>query len=165
MCGAPGSGKSHIAKKLYGHLPILDPDNFIDGEWSREKANDAWDIIHDKIANYTSINLEFVVDSSQRHMVSRRYLTQYIRQVAPSYEVICVCVKTSLPTCHKRNMERDRMIPEKVLDGYWTDIYEYGPTRNDGFDWVVVVDGEDYKGNKSETWTTKERWPEGWYRA
>lgn len=164
MCGPIGSGKSFIAHSLYKHLPILNPDDYVENEeWTREKSNEAWDLIHEKIKNLTSINIEFVVDSAQALQISRRRLTQYIRQVAPGFEIVCVFVKTPLEECKRRNRLRRRTVPEKQLEEYYNTIMSNPPSRDDGYDRVVVVDNTTYPGNNTALWRTKEPWPERWY--
>ena len=166
MCGPIGSGKTFVADSLYGHLPRLNPDNFMPDdqiEWTRRASNSAWDTIHEKIKDYTSINLDFVVDSSQALQISRRRLTQYIRQVAPSYSIVCVFVKTPFEQCRIRNSYRDRVVPEKQLAEYYENIMNNPPSRRDGYDRIIVVDNKEYSGNTLSLWKTKERWPKDWY--
>lgn len=165
ICGPIGSGKSYIANKLYSHLPIFDPDNYTDKleDWSRKGSNAAWDLIHEKIKNYSSINLSFVVDSAQALRISRRRLTQYIRQVAPVYKIVCVFVKSPFEECRRRNKQRVRVVPDDTFKEYYDTVMNEPPSRDDGYDDVVVVDNSEYAGNNKELWTTKELWPTGWY--
>lgn len=167
ICGPVGSGKTYIANSLYGHLPQLNPDNFMDTEsnWSRKESNSAWDKLHEKIENYAAINMEFVVDSAQALQLSRRRLTQFIRQVAPQYKIVCVFVKAPFEECKKRNQQRIRVVPNDQLREYYDTIINNPPSRADGYDRVVVVDNTEYSGNTDELWMTQEEWPKDWYHV
>jgi len=166
MCGPIGSGKSHVAKTLYGHLPQLNPDDLMPkGEWTREKSNAAWDEIHRRIEAMVGIGLEFVVDSAQALQVSRRRLTQYIRQVAPSYKIVCVFVNTPYKKCARNNRLRDRVVPEDKLKEYYDNVMNSPPSRDDGYDEVIVVNNALYSGNYGEVWKSEKPWPEGWYHV
>ena len=167
MCGPIGSGKSYVADALYRHMPILNPDDHMpEGEeWTRKASNQAWDRIHRLIREYAGINIEFVIDSSQALRISRRRLTQYIRQVAPSYEIICVFVNAPFEECKKRNRLRRRTVSEKHLREYYDSVMKNPPSREDGYDKIVVVDNSPYPGNNDTLWKTSEPWPEEWYHV
>ena len=168
MCGPIGSGKTHIAKSLYGHLPHFNPDDFMPMdkvEWTRKDSNSAWDLVHSKIKEYSGINLDFVVDSAQALPISRRMLTQYIREVAPSYKIVCIFVKTPFGECLYRNSTRDRIVPKDKMLEYYNNVMDNPPSRADGYDTVVVVDNSAYYGNEVGLWKTKSRWPKGWYHV
>ena len=167
MCGPIGSGKSYVAESLYRHLPKLNPDDFMPKhqEWTRQGSNAAWDEVHTRIRKFSELNLEFVVDSAQALEVSRRRLCQYIREVAPQYDIVCVFVKTPFDQCMQRNATRERTVSGKQLKEYYNNIMDNPPSRADGYDKVVVVDNATYKGNNVPLWETKDAWPEKWYYA
>jgi predicted kinase len=166
MCGPIGSGKTYIANSLYGHLPRFNPDEMMqDTTWDRKNTNKIWDEIHRKIKDYSGINLDFCIDSAQALRISRQRLTQYIRQVAPSYEIICIFVKTPFHECKRRNALRGRRVPDDKFLEYYRSVMDCPPSRADGYDKIIVVDNSTYPDKALIPWRTSEPWPEGWYHV
>ena len=163
MCGPMGSGKSYVSQNLFGHLQILNPDDFRTGEFNRNNAHDAWDSVHKKIREILTTGNSFVIDSSMALQISRRRITQFIRQYS-SYKIVCVFVKVNLGTCLVRNLERGRTEKSKVIKQYYENIMNNPPSKFDGFDEIITVDNFNRNDYTSLCWTTDEPWPEGWYR-
>jgi predicted kinase len=164
MCGCPGSGKTFVANMLFDHLPILNPDDYMDSNnWTKEKSNEAWDALHEDIKIFCEAKATFVIDTVGATELKRRRLTQLIRQENPEVEIVCLFIETPKDICKQRNRQRDRTIDEKKLDNYYRHVMSKPPTKADGFDLVIPIDGDDYFGNNMLTWKTDEPWPEGWY--
>lgn len=164
MCGPMGSGKSYIASRFRQlDLPIFNPDDQ-SGIFSRNTAHDAWDAIHRSIKNCLDIPMSFILDSSLALEISRRRITQFIRQVNPNCHIICIFVTAPFQQCVKRNRSRKRNVPINTLREYYDNVMNNPPSRSDGFDEIIVVDNSEYPGNNDKLWTTSEPWPQDWYR-
>lgn len=159
-----GSGKSYIAQELFSHLLILNPDNFMDAQnFSRESAHLAWDMIHSLIKQHLVNKSSFVLDSSMALSISRKRITQYIREIEPDCKIICIYLEVDLEDCIIRNSCRERVVCNKKIKEYWQNIVDNPPSKHDGFDEIIMIDNS-YRWNEGDVWKTTAPWPQNWYR-
>lgn len=155
MCGAPGTGKSYIAKtKLIPHTHVYyvsrdeiryfctreDEDYF-----SHEKE------VYEKFVNEIAYALNntsndaIVADATHINWASRRKLINSIGKYIPldsQLNIVPVVVKCSLEKAIARNAARDgrTQVPEKVI----RDMYaRFQDPKNDPFEYdgIMYVDG------------------------
>lgn len=119
MVGGPGAGKSTIMKKLFSELPVVDCDSIKAThqdydpknpsgvhEWSQQECAKA------VVANISKAE-SFVYDSTGTNL---ERMTLYINMAkAVGMKVLAVLVTCDVEIAAKRNRERDRVVPEKML--------------------------------------------------
>ena len=136
LAGGPGSGKSHVAEKLglkaLG-LRVVNSDAFLtmlmkkkglslkmpaDENEEREAARMAAKALTSKLLNNViDARLGIIVDSTSGDQTKTVKIISKLRIVG--YDVKVIFIETSLETAQKRNQNRPRTIPPKVVDFSW----------------------------------------------
>ena len=150
MAGGPGSGKSFIAKELFGipdkfnisgtglkminqdkeYKYLLKKHNF-DPEWLDVYPDDVFDQFSDELRPFAK---ELAKQREKGYMKGKMGLiidgtghkfqkikVQKKELEAEGYDTHMVFVLTSLEVAQARNKERDRVLPEKLVKKSWTD--------------------------------------------
>ena len=150
MAGGPGSGKSYVAKELFGipdkfnisgtGLKMINQDkeykhllkkyNF-DPEWLDVYPDDVFDQFSDELRPFAK---ELAKQREKGYMKGKmgmiidgtghkfqKIKAQKKELEAEGYDTHMVFVLTSLEVAQARNKERDRVLPEKLVKKSWTD--------------------------------------------
>ena len=150
MAGGPGSGKSFIAKELFGipdkfnisctglkminqdkeYKYILKKHNF-DPEWLDVYPDDVFDQFSDELRPFAK---ELAKQREKGYMKGKmgmiidgtghkfqKIKAQKKELEAEGYDTHMIFVMTSLEVAQQRNKERDRVLPEKLVKKSWTD--------------------------------------------
>lgn len=119
MTGLPGSGKSHIRKKMFFDFKYIDCDELkaeIKGyDPQNPGAVHAQSKVLEKKVIYDFFNegISFVYDTTASNSDKVVNMTKEAQSLG--YEVTIVYVKVSLATSLKRNSERTRVVPESLI--------------------------------------------------
>ena len=150
MAGGPGSGKSYVAKELFGipdkfnisgtglkminqdkeYKYLLKKHNF-DPEWLDVYPDDVFDQFSDELRPFAK---ELAKQREKGYMKGKmgmiidgtghkfqKIKAQKKELEAEGYDTHMVFVLTSLEVAQARNKERDRVLPEKLVKKSWTD--------------------------------------------
>jgi len=136
LAGGPGSGKSRVAKELglaSMGLVVVNSDAFFvqllkrkglslkmpDSEIEdREVARAMAKVSTDKrLINLVNARLGVIVDSTSGDQRKSQKIITMLKKTG--YDVKVVFISTSLETAKKRNKNRDRTLPDKVVEFSW----------------------------------------------
>jgi|TARA_B110000263_G_scaffold213262_1_gene197139 predicted kinase len=136
LAGGPGSGKGYVANKLGLQslgLRVVNSDSFFEmlmkrkglslkmpadeGE-AREVARTAAKALTDKRLQMTvAARLGVIIDSTSGDQKKSGKIIKMLKK--SGYDVKVIFIQTSLETAKKRNQDRSRTVPEKVLEFSW----------------------------------------------
>ncbi len=139
-CGLPGSGKSTYAKKMWGdsHV-IICADEFRKVHTGRDFYPPAECVINQMVRVTVEVllrrSMPVVIDMTSLTIKSRlRWIDLARRCGAP---VSCVLMDIAVCLCLSRNAERERKVPEHVINEM-VNRFVY-PTDEEGFDIIERV--------------------------
>lgn len=141
LVGLPGSGKSYIAKEFFSGATIISSDAIREKLWG--DANDQRDPI--KVFNEMERQLiialendeDVVYDATNIHSRNRRALVRRILHNFPKTECCCVVVACSIKECKRRQNDRERKVPDEVIDRMARQFEV--PYYNEGWEIIHVV--------------------------
>ena len=151
VAGGPGSGKSYIAKQLFGipdklnismsGMKMVDQDkeykyllkkHGFDPEFLSQFPEDLFTHISDEMRGFTRDlavarkkgymkgKLGMIIDGTGHKF---QKIKQHRDELGKAgYDCYMVFVNTSLEVAQKRNQERDRILPPKLLQKSWEDV-------------------------------------------
>ena len=142
LVGVPGSGKSTLAKRLARskNALVLSTDSIrtilygnpeIQGNWQ-----DIERVLHNLLLKCVSQNKSVIVDATHTLRAHRKTLLTLSNKINWS----CIHLKTSLDTCHKRNLKRSRTVPKTVIDNMYQNLLNEPPTLNEGFIHIKTIE-------------------------
>lgn len=149
MVGLVGSGKSFQAKKLaeQTNATIIESDAYRKGLYGNENIqgdnNKLFEIIHRDIYNTLETGRNVVFDATNISYKHRMAALQQISRLK-DVEKVCYLIATDIETCKERNKNRERVVPEYVLDRMWKTFT--CPAYYEGFDKIEIL--FDYNKNK-----------------
>lgn len=168
LVGAPGSGKSYIARKLTDgvDLKIVDIDaiatlmakdlgiNFLDQESeSPEKISDlydrAWRKNYSRLLRLLTAGSNILIDGTGKNFERLVGLKEEIE--SHGYLTAVVHVHTSLETAMKRNQERARKVPGDFADETWHKVRANASKIAHAFDvdrYFYIVNDADYDNSR-----------------
>ena len=152
MIGVPGSGKSHIAQqvgKLLG-IETLSSDSIreeISGNANDQTVSkEAWTLLYDRAQNAIGNKQTLIIDATHTHEKSRqRDIASYKRFGAKA--VVGIHVSANINTVRYRNANRDRTVPDFVIDRMQANIDQAPASTKDGFTFVIRVDNDSTTNN------------------
>lgn len=134
--GLPGSGKSHWASEQDAKVVSSDAirEELFGDVNDQNHNNEVFNEVHNRIQNYLKQRFNVVYDatnlSSKRRKGFLNTVPKFVRKVAV---VFC----TDYDICLKRNAERDRHVPEEVIERMYKRLTL--PTHLEGFDQIEYV--------------------------
>lgn len=141
LVGLPGSGKSYVAEKYFAGSTIISSDAIREKMWG--DANDRRDPV--KVFNEMERQLvvalesneDVVYDATNIHSRNRRALVRKILHNFPNTECCCVVVACSLKECKRRQNDRERKVPDEVIDRMVRQFEV--PYYNEGWDRIYLI--------------------------
>ena len=150
LAGGPGSGKSYVAKQIFGipekfnismsGMKMINQDkeykfllkkHGFDPEWLDTYPDDVFQHITDEMRDFTR---DLAVERKKGYMRGKmgmivdgtghkfQKIKQHRKELGEAgYDCYMVFVNTSLEVAQARNKERDRVLPEKLLKKSWED--------------------------------------------
>ena len=142
LVGVPGSGKSTLAKRLASSKnalvlstvtirTILYGNPEIQGNWQ-----DIERVLHNLLLKCDSQNKSVIIDATHTLKAHRKTLLTLYNKISWT----CIYLKTSLDTCHKRNLKRSRTVPKTVIDSMYQNTLQEPPTLSEGFTHIKTIE-------------------------
>ncbi len=143
--GIPGSGKTTIIKAFAGknNYTYICPDDIraeITGDpKDQTKNNEVWETTRQRVSEAIHTGKTVVVDATFAHPEQRRQFLEFIRNEG-AQKIEGLYVNTPLEIAKERNANREREVPEHVLERMNGFMEENSPEIDDGFDALFVLD-------------------------
>lgn len=142
--GMPGSGKTTILSVVAVNLGIMriSPDDIreeLAGSAADQSVNrEAWAEAHKRVKQQLAAGRSVIVDATHADAKQRvEALKQYHKYKAAA--LVAVVFKVSISVAKQRNTNRQRVVPEYVLDRMHASLQTQPPTVHEGFDKVISV--------------------------
>lgn len=141
MIGVPGSGKStvanYLAEQTKGLIISTDQireqlygDAIIQGNWLEIEAE-----VLRQMAIAIAISQPIIYDATNAYKQWRLELLEKIALIEPEIPRfwVALLLETPLEICKQRNQNRQRQVPESVIEQMAKAIANYPPTLSEGF--------------------------------
>lgn len=144
MVGLPGSGKSAYADNL-PNVVVHSSDKIreeILGDVNDQSQQDrVFDVMKHRVWDDLKAGKDVVYDATNVNTKRRRhFLTELSQQRIPDVVTKCVLMATPYTECLRRNNERERKVPARVM---WRMLKSFDPPMcQEGWDEVNIVDAE-----------------------
>lgn len=145
--GIPGSGKTTILKDFAGRnaYAYVCPDDIraeLTGNASDQSKNrEVWENAYQKTAEYLKDGSTVVFDATFTHPEQRKEFLTFVREQGAE-KVQGIFVDVGLKIAKERNKDRERHVPEYVLERMDSSLENFPPELTDGFDSIFTVDSE-----------------------
>lgn len=143
--GIPGSGKTTLLKAFaekYNYIYIC-PDDIraeLAGDAAdQSKDKEVWEKTYERVSQVIDTNISAVVDATFANEVYRQKFLDFIKEKGVS-KIEGVYVNTPLEIAKERNAQRERQVPEEIIDMMSESITEHPPEMEEGFDALFVLD-------------------------
>ncbi len=142
--GIPGSGKTTVLSKVAEHLDIIriSPDEIreeLTGNQSDQSVNtEAWNQAYDRVRTALELGRSVIVDATHAEAFRRPQAVEMYRSFG-AVAVVAVFFDTSLSIAKQRNVGRERVIPEHVLERMHHLLMAEPVTIDEGFDEVITA--------------------------
>lgn len=143
MVGLPGSGKSWYAEHKFPTAMIHSSDAIREellGDISDQSQQElVFQTLHNRVLNGLRSGFDVVYDATNINYKRRREFLQRVKALdIPNLKTVCIFLAPPYARCVERNANRDRTIPESVIDRMYKkfDI----PMMAEGWD-MIRVDG------------------------
>lgn len=150
--GLPGSGKSHYVKENFKDTYIASSDRLREELWGDENAQGdddlLFDTLHKRIMGNLLLDKDVVYDATNINAKRRR---NYLKSISSEYKKVCLFFLTDIDICKDRNKNRERTVPEEVIEKMYRTFQI--PQYSEGWDEIRVIPCFDDKKkyNISET--------------
>jgi predicted kinase len=154
LIGPPGSGKSTLATeltKLDRTTQIVSTDRIRRELFGDESIQGDWSLIEQKVLAHIwealSAEQPVIYDATN---AKREWRMSLLRQVAnEKVQWIAWYLKTPIEICKLWNKQRNRQVPEKVIEELFQTLQEEPPLTSEGFVVInsvtVTLEGFDFK--------------------
>jgi predicted kinase len=143
--GIPGSGKSTILKRFAekNNYIYICPDDIrfeLTGDSADQTKNkEVWELAHKRAEEALGRNRSIVFDATFTVGPQRRDFIQKLKTWGAN-KISGIYLDTGLEIAKQRNNERERKVPEFVLDRMHIGLQDQSPDLTDGFDSVFTLD-------------------------
>ena len=133
MCGLPGSGKTTIAHQIAADLDavVISSDSIREELYGDESVQGQPSVVFDALYSRAHAviddNLSVILDATN---IKKRDRARVFQEF-PDNEIAAFVINTPVEVCKQRNGERERVVPEYVIDRM-AKSFEV-PTREEGF--------------------------------
>lgn len=134
MVGLPGSGKSKFANKHIGCVIVSTDEiraELFGSAECQENGNLVFSIAFDRIRKALAEGFDVIFDATNVSRKARKSVFQF------DAKQIAVFVNTDVEECKRRNAQRERHVPEFVIDKMASRLV--APTVEEGFEKVIVL--------------------------
>ncbi len=157
LIGVPGSGKSTLSTELtkFGNYRIVSTDAIrqelygdatIQGEWIEIET-----IVISRISQAIADNIPIIYDATNTKRGWRMDLLQKFNLAIPDPVLwMAWYLQTPLKTCKRWNQQRDRQVPEVIIENMYKSLENFPPIIAEGFAAVKEIDVTSPKFNFSD---------------
>jgi len=146
MVGLPGSGKSFLAKNMMNceHISSDAIREEVFGDVNDQNHNDeVFNIMLNRTIEVLKNDGKCVYDATNLNAKRRMNLLKELRnRVGNKFHAECIVCVPSFELCCKRNNERDRVVPQFVMDRMYKQFQP--PIYEEGWDEIVVYGERKY---------------------
>lgn len=139
MIGGPGSGKSIYANNI-SNTTVISSDEIrleLTGSYSNQLHNMyVFETLENRVEELLKKGINVVYDATNLTIASRRKITERFDSIAS--EIIFVYMKTPIQIALKRNEEREKRVPERVVLGMYA-ILEEPDIEYEYCDKIIIV--------------------------
>lgn len=162
--GIVGAGKTTTLKKIagkYGYEYIC-PDDIreeLTGNAADQSRNEeVWTIACDRMRiSLSNKDTNVVFDATQTIPMVRRDFIKRARDYGAE-KIQALLFSVPFETASERNMSRDRVVPQEVVEGMYAQLMETPPSINEGIDSIFKIDSEGIIiGMDTVGWSSPER--------
>ncbi len=143
--GIPGSGKTTISKSFAekNNYVYICPDDIrkeITGNESDQSRNaEVWNNTYQRVLSAINSNSTVVVDATFASYKDRKSFLDFLRSSGVE-KIQGLYIDTPLEVSKNRNRNRDRIVPDSVLNRMDSFLKKNPPDINDGFDSLFILD-------------------------
>lgn len=149
--GVPGSGKSTRAQRLLTTFQAVAPVRYINPDKIREhvtgdasdlsKDKTVWDIVYQTFAHALRTDRPIIYDATGANGPLRRKMLKYIRSLQSDACIAGFLLEVPLSTAKARNRNRDRQVPDHVIERMWASLMiDDPPLKAEGFTTITRLD-------------------------
>lgn len=143
LVGPPGSGKSTLANQIQSeqmNFKIVCPDDIrkeLTGDAANQDHNtEVFANVYSKISTHLSEGYNVIYDATNCR-AAYRYKIIDVAHKANCKKIICICMATPIGDCLEWNRNRDRVVPEKIIENMYFALRKHPPMIFEGFDAIV----------------------------
>ena len=141
LIGVPGAGKSTWANKTLSHTcMIVSPDD-IRAEFGdvmdQSKNREVWDEAYRRVTDYLVSGKDVILDAT--HATARTRNKSIEVGKAAGAEIFGIYFPISAVEAKIRNLGRERIVPEHVIDRMTVSLMKEPPSRDEGFDHFALI--------------------------
>lgn len=141
LVGPPGSGKSTFANELKQaeNWVVISPDDIrdelIDGEYDKTHNVMIFSRVYSELVENLDKGFNVVYDATNCRNVYRHKILDVVS--GHTNKIVCVVFTTSISDCLRHNAQRDRNVPENVIERMYFTLKKHPPTIFEGYDAIV----------------------------
>lgn len=135
MIGIPGSGKSTAAANIPNALLVSTDkirEELFGDESNQQEGKKVFDIAMARIEEGLRSGHNVIFDACNVTRKNRKNCFQF-----PCDEAVAVFVNTPIKECKKRNSNRNRVVPEDVIDRFYSRLQK--PSKAEGFSKIIEI--------------------------
>ncbi|MEB3122346.1 MAG: ATP-binding protein [Snowella sp.] len=139
LIGCPSSGKSTLAYQLINQTPnyrIISTDQIRQKLFGDESIQGNWQLIEAEIFTQIQQNLtagnSIIYDATNAKRAWRMALLQKLKSIN-NLDIIGLHLQTPLEICKQWNKQRQRQVPESIIESYYQALKQFPPIPAEGF--------------------------------
>lgn len=148
MVGLPGCGKSTIAEQMANDHRVVHSSDKLREELlgdvnDQSKQEDVFAELHRRVFQDLNAGKDVIYDATNLNYKRRMQFLSELRRNVESVWAVCCVIPTPYLECQWRNANRDRVVPESVIDRMYRSFDP--PMYAEGWDEIWIRGGKDSK--------------------
>lgn len=142
MVGPPGSGKTTTAEEIvdtFDNFVIVSPDKIreeVTGDMNNQSQNEVvFGRVYGQLSTYLEDGRNVVYDATNCRSAYRYKIIDVCKAYAN--KIICLTSTTPIAECIRRNNERNRIVPEDVIEKMYFNLRKHPPIIFEGYDLIA----------------------------